>query len=162
PPRFPDPRFKRTPTGISLCLDGLTIDADYATNNQYVQRALVSVRSGDRLCYRQRMNLDDPHQRQTFIGKLVLSCEQAGMTEVLKLVRARVTAGLLIEVGEACRGRRAKPPTDRQAEQARRTAAERRAGNLLDDRAILSRVGEAMRANGYAAKLEPAQLAYVA
>ena len=162
PARGPDPEFSWTPTGISVSIDGLTIDADHATNSQYGQRALVSIRAGDRLCYRQRLNLEDPHQRQTFIAKLVLSCEQAGMMDVLTLVKHRVTPRLLIELGDACRRRRAKPLTDPHAEQAQRTAAEQRAGSLLDDPTILSRVGEAMRANGYAGKLEPAQLAYVA
>ena len=147
--RSPDPRFKRTPTGISLCLDGLTIDADHAINNHYAQRALVSVRSGDRLCYCQRLNLDDPHQRQTIIGKLVLFCKQAELTEALRLVKARVTPRLLVELGDACRARSTKPPPDPQGEEARRTAAEQRAGSLLDDPAILTRVGEAIRANGY-------------
>jgi len=84
------------------------------------------------------------------------------MMDVLTLVKHRVTPRLLIELGDACRRRRAKPLTDPHAEQAQRTAAEQRAGSLLDDPTILSRVGEAMRANGYAGKLEPAQLAYVA
>ena len=160
--QIPDLQFRSTPTGISLSLDGLTIDVDHATNNHYAQRALVSVRSDDRLCYCQRLNLDDPHQRQTFIGKLVLSCKQAELTEALRLVKARVTPRLLVELGDACRRRSTKPPTDLQAEEARRTAAEQRAGSLLDDPAILTRVGEAIRANGYAGRLEPAQLAYVA
>ena len=152
-----------TPTGISLSVDGLTINADHATNNQYGQRAFVSVGSGDRLCYSQRINLDDPHQRLTFIGKLRLSCEQAGMADdVLTLVEDRVTPGLLVKLGDECRKRPAKPDPDPQAEQAQRTAAQQRAGRLLDDPAILSRVGEAMRANGYAGRLEPALLAYVA
>ena len=161
--QIPDLQFRSTPTGISLSLDELTIDVDHATNNHYAQRALVSVRSDDRLCYCQRLNLDDPHQRQTFIKKLLLSCEQAGMTDdALTLVKDRVTVRLLVELGDACRRRSTKPPTDLQAEEARRTAAEQRAGSLLDDPAILTRVGEAIRANGYAGRLEPAQLAYVA
>ena len=122
----------------------------------------MSVRSGDRLCYRQWMNLEDPHQRQTFIAKLLLSCEQAGMTDGLALVAERVTPRLLVELGDACRGRSPRPPSDRQVEQAQRTAAERCAGRLLDDPAILSRVGEAMQAHGYAGNLALAKLAYVA
>ena len=119
PAGCPDLQVRWTPTGISLSVDGLTINADHATNNQYGQRAFVSVGSGDRLCYSQRINLDDPHQRLTFIGKLRLSCEQAGMTHgVLTLVEDCVTPGLLVKLGDECRRRRAKPDPDPQAEKA--------------------------------------------
>jgi DNA-binding transcriptional ArsR family regulator len=111
------------------------------------------------------MNLDDPHQRRTFIKKLVLSCEQAGQTdgtEPLTIIANRVTPALLIQLGEECGRRREKGPPDPKAEQAQRTADEQSARMLLDDHDVLFRVGEAMRANGYAGKLEPAQLVYVA
>src|SRR5262245_60789796 len=79
PRRCSDLQFSWTSTGISLSFMGLTVEAEHATNNHYGQRALVSVRSGNWLCYRQRINLEDPHQRQAFIAKLVLSCKQAEM-----------------------------------------------------------------------------------
>src|SRR5207245_9761315 len=90
------------------------------------------------------------------------SREQTGLVAVRRLVKDRVTPKILIELGDACRRRRTKPLTDPQTQEAQRTAAEQRAGSLLDDPAILSRVGEAIRANGYAGRLEPAQLAHVA
>ena len=157
--------FRRTATGISLSLDGLTIHADHATCNQYGTRALVTVEWGSQPCHRQRMNLDDPHQRELFIRKLKLSCQQAGMTDgtaPLSIIASRVSAGLLIQLGEQCRRRIEKPPADPHVERARRRVLNRRARKLLHSRAILSRVGTVMRANGYAGKLEPALLAYVA
>jgi len=161
----PEAAFRRTATGVSFSLDGLAIHADYATCNQYGTRVVVSVEWRGQPCHRQRMNLDDPHQRETFIGKLKLSCQQAGMTDgtdPLRIIADRVTPGLLIQLGEQCRRRLESPPTDPTIERARRRVLKRRARKLLHSRAILSRVGAAMRAKGYAGKLEPAVLAYVA
>jgi len=111
------------------------------------------------------MNLDDPDHRRRFIHKLTLSCEQAGMTVsdgLLALILTRITPRVLIELREVCRR---PPPTanlDREDEQARRTEDRRVAEKLLRDPGVLSRVEEAMEANGYAGDFAPAMLAYVA
>jgi len=74
--------------------------------------------------------------------------------------------GLAVELGEACRRRPTEPPPDPTGDAKRRAAAaagaERRARALLDDPDVLSRVDEAMRANGYVGDLAPARLVYVA
>jgi len=159
-----------TATGVRLVLaPGLTIAADDLALDGYGQKALVSVQWRAQVCHRQRLNLDDPRQRKTFVERLVLAGQQAGMTlqrRPLRRIAARVTAAVLIRVGEACRRRPTTPPRSPVEEQAERAAAvaaaEQTAGALLDDPEILDRVREAMRANGYAGDLTPAVLAYVA
>ena len=160
-----DAPFRWTPTGIAVSYDQLSLTADDARHNDGGQRCLITVRWNDQLCHRQRINLEDPCQRDKFIKKLLLSCRQAGMTEeaaTLSIIAGRVTPALLIQLAEECRRRPETPPTDPQTSQALRTAAEQRADALLRDPDILGRVGEAMQASGYAGKLEPAVLAYVA
>src|SRR6266566_89571 len=89
------------------------------------------------------------------------SCQQAGKTDGTDplTIANRVTPAVLIQLGVECGRRPEIPPSDPRAEQEQRAADEQRAGTLLDDPAVLSRVEEAMRANGYAGKVEPAVLA---
>src|SRR5439155_24354421 len=164
----PELTFHRTATGVTATfdgVDGLAIAAEYVRSNGYGMWALVAVQSGDQICHRQGMNLDDPDHRRRFIHKLTLSCEQAGMTVsdgLLALILTRITPRVLIELREVCRR---PPPTanlDREDEQARRTEDRRVAEKLLRDPGVLSRVEEAMEANGYAGDFAPAMLAYVA
>ena len=178
--RFPTPRPFRaapgsampctwTPSGVHLVLvPGLTIAADDLALDRYGQKALVTVQWRGQVCHRQRLNLDDPRQRKTFVERLVLAGQQAGMTlqtQPLRRMANRVTPAVLMRVGEACRQRPPTPPRSPAEEQAERArtiaAAEHAAGALLNDPAILDRVGDAMWANGYAGDLAPAVLAYV-
>jgi len=159
-----------TPSGVHLVLvPGLTIAADDLALDRYGQKALVTVQWRGQVCHRQRLNLDDPRQRKTFVERLVLAGQQAGMTlqtQPLRRMANRVTPAVLMRVGEACRQRPPTPPRSPAEEQAERArtiaAAEHAAGALLNDPAILDRVCDAMWANGYAGDLAPAVLAYVA
>src|SRR6266849_10514211 len=70
-----------TPSGVHLVLaPGLTIAADDLALDRYGQKALVTVQWRGQVCHRQRLNLDDPRQRKTFVERLVLAGQQAGMT----------------------------------------------------------------------------------
>lgn len=148
---------------------GLTIAADDLALDGYGQKALVTVHWRGQVCHRERLNLDDPRRRKTFVERLVLACQQAGMTLQtlpLRRIAGRVTAAALIRVAEACRARRPTParsPAEEQAERAQAiAAAEYTAGALLHDPALLDRLREAMQANGYVGDLTAAVLAYVA
>ncbi len=162
--KSPGPRYRRTATGIAISLDGVTIDADHVSCNDYRTRALVSVRWREQLCHRQWINLEDARQREGFVATVKLSCRQAGTTDGTPpaIVADRVTPRLLLQLAEQCRSRESAL-TNRSIGRARRRVLRRRARILLHSRRdVLSRLATAMRATGYAGKLEPAVLAYVA
>jgi len=154
-----------TSTGVRFARGGLVIDVEAVDRPPYGQSALVSVHWRGWLCYRRRLNLDDPGQRARFVKNVLLSCRQAGITR-FGFVAACVTPAALIRLGQAYQDRRRMHlPVDPAAAKARRatvTAAARRAGALRRDPDILGRVAAAIQANGYAGNVTPAVLAYVA
>lgn len=166
PPPPPDIPFSWTPTGVRFSLDGLTVDAEDLDRDRYGQKAIVTVRCGDIFCYRDRTNFDDSRRRENFVSKVCRRAEAKLQKDAASLIADRVTEDLLIQLGEECRRRPEERPTDPDTEKVRRAeaaaAAEQRARTLLDDPDILSRVTEAIKANGYVGDPTPAKLAYVA
>src|SRR5437016_1082746 len=155
-----------TPTGVSFSLDGLTVDAEDLDRDRYGQKAIVTVRWGALFCYRDRVNLDDARRRERFVEKV---CERAATklpTEVASVIADRMNEDFLIQLGEECRRWPEQPPTDPETEKARRAeeaaAAEAHARTLLNDPDILTRVTEAIHAEGYVGDPTPALLVYIA
>jgi hypothetical protein len=163
PPAVP---FSWTPTGVTFSLDGLTVEAEDLHRDRCGQKAIVTVRWGDLFCYRDRTNLDDSRCREKFVAKVCRRAEAKLQKDAASLITNRVTEDFLIQLGDECRRRPEERPADPDTEKVRRAeaaaAAEQSARALLEDPDILSRVADAIKANGYVGNPTPAQLVYVA
>ena len=96
----PPPRWRPNPGGVHLSLDALTIDAAQVEVERGALKAVVSVRRGDELLYRDRVNLDWSGGRDKFLRKASRALATAG-------IATRINEALLAEMRTALRRRAA-------------------------------------------------------
>ncbi len=116
---FPPPGWCWTPGGIRLSLGALTIDAEQAEVEKGALKAMLSVRRGDELLYRERVNFDWVGGRDKFVRKAARALATAGVT-----THGALNEALLVEMGKALRTRPAKPPTGAAPETGRCVGAQ--------------------------------------
>ena len=118
-PTFPPPGWCWTPGGIRLSLGALTIDAERAEVEKGALKAMLSVRRGDELLYRERVNFDWVGGRDKFVRKAARALATARVT-----THGALNEALLVEMGKALRTRPAKPPTGAAPETGRCVGAQ--------------------------------------
>ena len=96
----PPPGWRPNPGGVHLSLDALTIDAAQVEGERGALKAVVSVRRGDELLYRERVNLDWSGGRDKFLRKASRALATAG-------IATRINEALLAEMRTALRRRAA-------------------------------------------------------
>ncbi len=149
-----------TRTGVSLALGTWRIAAEDLHRTRSGQTATITVWWGEELCYRENLNLDRARRRQQFVENLRQICPPA-----LRGPARQLTEAVLIQIGEACRRRPETPASAAQTSPTRHTSAaslDAQTRALLEDPNLLSRIGSAMMANGWAGDWRIPQLAYVA
>ena len=104
----------RTPTGVRLSIDPLTVDAEQPQLEKGGLRASVSIHRGDELLYGERLNFDWPGGRDRFLRKAARALATAGV------VNRPLTEALVQQMREALRTRSDAAPADPAAERARR------------------------------------------
>src|SRR5213594_4156896 len=92
----PLPGWRPNPGGVHLSLDALTIDAAQVEVERGALKAVVSVRRGDELLYRDRVNLDWSGGRDKFLRKASRALATAG-------IATRINEALLAEMRTALR-----------------------------------------------------------
>ena len=92
----PPPGWRPNPGGVHLSLDALTIDAAQVEGERGALKAVVSVRRGDELLYRERVNLDWSGGRDKFLRKASRALATAG-------IATRINEALLAEMRTALR-----------------------------------------------------------
>ncbi len=97
---LPPPGWRPNRGGVHLSLDALTIDAAQVEVERGALKAVVSVRRGDELLYRERVNLDWSGGRDKFLRKASRALATAG-------IATRINEALLAEMRTALRRRAA-------------------------------------------------------
>ena len=116
---FPPPGWCWTPGGIRLSLGALTIDAERTEVEKGALKAMLSVRRGDELLYRERVNFDWVGGRDKFVRKAARALATARVT-----THGALNEALLVVMGKALRTRPAKPPTGAVPEMGRCVGAQ--------------------------------------
>ena len=101
----PQPGRSWTPRGVHLSLGPLTIEAEQAEIEKGALKATLSVRRGDKLLYRDRVNFDWSGGRDKFLRKAARALAAAGLT-------THLDEALLADLRSSLRTRAEERPTD--------------------------------------------------